>query len=90
MAPAAIIGAVLAAGISAGVSSHQASLNRKAGNAANAAQQNALNPPAAANTNVADASKGNPTLLGRAALISTSPQGVQGTDPTGRRRLLGN
>ena len=28
--------------------------------------------------------------LGRAALISTSPQGVQGTDQVGRYRLLGN
>lgn len=27
---------------------------------------------------------------GRAALISTSPSGVQGLDPTGRRKLLGN
>ena len=27
---------------------------------------------------------------GRAALITTSPSGVQGTDPTGRRKLLGN
>ena len=27
---------------------------------------------------------------GRAALIATSPSGVQGSDPTGRRRLLGN
>lgn len=30
------------------------------------------------------------TRLGRAALISTSPLGVQTTDPTGRRKLLGN
>lgn len=28
--------------------------------------------------------------LGRAALISTSPSGVLGSDPTGRRKLLGN
>ena len=28
--------------------------------------------------------------LGRAALISTSPQGVSGTDPTLRYKLLGN
>lgn len=28
--------------------------------------------------------------LGRAALIQTSPSGVLGTDPTGRRKLLGN
>lgn len=28
--------------------------------------------------------------LGRAALIATSPSGVQGLDPTGRRKLLGN
>lgn len=28
--------------------------------------------------------------LGRAALIATSPQGVLGTDPVGRYKLLGN
>lgn len=28
--------------------------------------------------------------IGRAALVSTSPSGVLGTDPTGRRKLLGN
>lgn len=28
--------------------------------------------------------------VGRAALISTSPEGVLGTSPTGRRKLLGN
>ena len=32
----------------------------------------------------------NVNQLGRAALISTSPQGVKGTDETGRYRLLGN
>lgn len=55
-------------------------------------------PPAA--TAVPDASQtvgGSPTNtttnannLGRAALINTSPSGVLGTDPTGRRKLLGN
>lgn len=31
-----------------------------------------------------------PGNYGRAALIATSPQGVLGSDPTGRRKLLGN
>lgn len=32
----------------------------------------------------------NANNAGRAALISTSPSGVQGIDPTGRRKLIGN
>ena len=39
-----------------------------------------VDPSAAAGTN----------NLGRAALIQTSPQGVQGTDPSLRYKLLGN
>jgi len=49
-------------------------------------------PVQAATPTVADA--GNTTdranNLGRAALISTSSQGILGSDPTGRRKLLGN
>jgi len=37
-----------------------------------------------------DAGYSNTANLGRAALISTSPQGVEGTDPNGRYRILGN
>lgn len=38
----------------------------------------------------ADPSASANAAKGRAALIATSPSGVLGTDPTGRRRLLGN
>lgn len=66
-----------------------------AGAVQNAAQQKALKASQAsaapdASQKVGDSSKGNPDQLGRAALISTSPSGVVGTDPTGRRKLLGN
>ena len=36
------------------------------------------------------AGQNNMNNLGRAALISTSPQGVEGTSPTNRYKLLGN
>ena len=44
------------------------------------------------NTVVDSTSAANPSMsaLGRAALINTSPSGVQGTDPSQRYRLLGN
>lgn len=83
-------GAAIAGGVTAGVVG-----------VVSAAQQNAAMKKAAAGNNTAvtpDASQtvGDPNLnssagqLGRAALISTSPSGVQGTDPTGRRKLIGN
>lgn len=67
-----------------------------------AASQSAAVKKAAANsasstTNAGQIVGGDPAnktadanRLGRAALISTSPSGVSGLDPTGRRRLLGN
>lgn len=62
-------------------------------NAAQAREQAATPPAANPATTVGDKT-GNMTSaannLGRAALISTSPTGVLGTDPTGRKRLLGN
>lgn len=70
--------------------------------AANAASQKAAVKKAANNSasSTPDATQivgGNPTNttanannFGRAALISTSPSGVEGSDPTGRRRLIGN
>lgn len=54
--------------------------------AANKQAQDALkNAPQVDDTSAAKAAR-----LGRAALISTSPLGVQTTDPSGRRKLLGN
>ena len=41
-------------------------------------------------TQVDASTSANVNNLGRAALISTSPQGVSGTDPTLRYKLLGN
>lgn len=47
--------------------------------------------PAAVNpAQVVDPESAQNASRGRAALIATSPSGVQGSDPTGRRRLLGN
>ena len=48
-----------------------------------------LNAMGTGNT-VDPSTNANINNLGRAALISTSPQGVQGTDPTLRYKLLGN
>jgi len=83
-------GAAIAGGVTAGVVG-----------AVSSAQQAAAAKKAAANNSSSvtpDASQtvGDPTInnssnqLGRAALISTSPSGVQGIDPTGRRKLIGN
>jgi hypothetical protein len=48
------------------------------------------NPTATAAQTVDGSSTSNINNLGRAALIMTSPQGVQGTDPTNKYALLGN
>lgn len=87
-AGAAVVGAGAAIGAQAIGGSQQAAAQKKAQKASDASMAAAqvLTPA----TTVGDASKGDPTLLGRAALISTSPQGVLGTDPTGRKKLLGN
>lgn len=56
------------------------------------AKASTINPnpnPTAAQT-VDNAATSNVNNLGRAALISTSPQGVQGSDPSNRYALLGN
>lgn len=87
-AGAAIVGGTAAVGANLITGGMQAAAQNKAAKAASAAQDAALKPNAA--TTVGDTSGGNPTALGRAALISTSPTGVLGTDPTGRKRLLGN
>ncbi len=57
------------------------------------AQTMSANPTPDASQTVGDATANqtaNAQNNGRAALISTSPSGVQGTDPTGRRKLIGN
>ena len=48
------------------------------------------NPTATASQTVDNSSTSNVNNLGRAALVMTSPQGVQGTDPVNRYALLGN
>lgn len=53
--------------------------------AANQKSQEAIN-----NTPQVDSSSAKAARLGRAALIQTSPLGIQTTEPTGRRKLLGN
>lgn len=81
-----IAGTALAGGLAISQAAAQKAALKKA-----AASQVSLQP------DVSQTVGGNPTNttanannLGRAALISTSPSGVQGTDPTGRRKLLGN
>ena len=81
-----IAGGVYAAG--SGLVSAMSAGNRATGEYTNAAGITNVattvdpNSQAAANTRV--------NQLGRAALIGTSPQGVQGTSDTGRYKLLGN
>jgi hypothetical protein len=48
------------------------------------------NPTPTATQTVDNSSNSNINNLGRAALIMTSPQGVQGTDSTNKYALLGN
>lgn len=48
------------------------------------------NPAAASSQTVDPSSSSSINNLGRAALIMTSPQGVQGTDPVNKYALLGN
>lgn len=65
----------------------------QAKNAAQAQQQAGATIPTTAQTvNAGDAAPGagGSTALGRAALISTSSSGVLGTEPVGRKTLLGN
>lgn len=85
---AAVIGAVAAGGVAAYTGAQQASAAKKAASASVAA-----NPTPTADQTVGGSPKNNTANadnLGRAALISTSPSGVEGLDPTGRRKLLGN
>lgn len=83
--------ALTAAGIAGGVATKQfGDVQRREKNAA----QNVSTLASAQNQPTVDpVSTGvssNAKNAGRAALISTSPSGVLGTDPTGRRKLLGN
>ena len=54
------------------------------------ANQMGAQTPTAAQTVTAGDPAVSANAAGRAALISTNPQGVLGTETTGRRRLLGN
>ena len=56
------------------------------------AAKKAANPKVepAKSPQVEEKSESTAKRIGRAALIATSPTGVQTTNPTGRRKLLGN
>ena len=86
-AGAAISGAALAAGLGIASSVSANAQAKKVAQAQANAQNTAANTPG---TTVGDPTLSQSNNLGRAALISTSPSGVQGLDPTGRRSLLGN
>ena len=85
----ALVGGIATAATVAGVglSVYGSLMAGAAQHAANVSNASGLSNPA---TTVNASSTSNINNLGRAALISTSPQGVQGTDPTLRYRLLGN
>lgn len=82
-----------AAGTAAGMAmSNNAKAETKAANAANDAAGVTRASLTGGKSTTVDATSTNSqaNMLGRAALISTSPQGVQGTDATNRYKLLGN
>lgn len=87
--------AIMAAGTTYAISSSQ-SQAKAAKTAANIAAGRAqaltgtVDPATTVDPNTNANGITNVNQLGRAALISTSPQGVKGTDETGRYRLLGN
>ena len=85
----ALVGGIATAVTVAGVGSaiYGSISSASAAKHATNANPSGLSNPA---TTVDASSTSNINNLGRAALISTSPQGVQGTDPTLRYRLLGN
>lgn len=78
-----VAGSTLAAGFSIAGAAGAFSKNPQSSN---------INPnPTATPAQTVDPSTSSSTNnLGRAALIMTSPQGVQGTDPTNKYALLGN
>lgn len=82
-----VAGTALAAGFGVANAVGSAQQATQAKKAQDAAQASAANTPG---TTVGDPTLSSSNQLGRAALISTSPSGVQGLDPTGRRSLLGN
>lgn len=83
------LGTAAAGGVGLATALAQKSQASQVKNAQQAAEQQANSTPG---TQVGDTpnTTTNAQNLGRAALISTSPSGVLGTDPTGRRKLLGN
>ena len=76
-----LVGGLTVAGVTAGI-----------GTSIYGATRSTKIPSAEGNaaTQVDASTSANVNNLGRAALISTSPQGVSGTDPTLRYKLLGN
>lgn len=90
---AAVGGTVIAGTALAGGLAVSQAIQASANNAAAKKAAGAANATPDASQTVGDPtvnSTANANNLGRAALISTSPSGVLGTDPTGRRKLLGN
>ena len=77
-----LVGGLTVAGVTAGIgTSIYSAVNSSA---------RARSAEGSAATQVDAGTSANVNNLGRAALISTSPQGVSGTDPTLRYKLLGN
>lgn len=82
---------LVAAGVAAGVAGGTGlALSAAAGQKKAAASASATPDASQIVGDQAANSTANANNLGRAALISTSPSGVQGIDPTGRRKLLGD
>jgi len=82
---AAVAGGIAASVYSSSASSTAAAKSRNAQDAYMRSLTGTVSP-----TTTVDANSTNVNQLGRAALISTSPQGVQGTDTSMRYKLLGN
>lgn len=82
-----LAGTALAAGLGIAQAVSTAKQATQAKKAQDAATAQATGTPG---TTVGDPTLNQANNLGRAALISTSPSGVQGLDPTGRRSLLGS
>lgn len=95
MAPVILAAAAhpfIAAGLAgaAGYTASKAAQAAKAGSSTQASPVGVTTPTAAQTVDATSSATSQNNARGRAALISTSASGVLGTDPTGRRRVLGN